>query len=62
VAAIPQGAIPGEATIRLNRPVLCFALGITALTTLLCGIAPALHAIGTDLQSGLTGAGPGMSG
>ena len=62
VAAIPQGAIPGEAAIELNRPVLWFALGTTALTTFLCGIAPALHAVGADLQPGLTGTGPGVSG
>jgi putative ABC transport system permease protein len=62
LAAIPPGAIPGEAAIGLNRPVLWFALGTTALTTFLCGIAPALHAIGRDLQSGLTGSAQGMSG
>src|SRR4029077_4870820 len=61
VAAIPQGAIPGEAAIRLNRPVFWFALGIPPLTPFLCGIAPALHASETDLQSGLSGAGPGVS-
>jgi putative ABC transport system permease protein len=62
VAAIPLGAIPGEAAIGLNRPVLWFALGTTALTTLLCGIAPALHAIAADLQPGLTGSAQGVSG
>ncbi len=62
VAAIPPGAIPGEAAIELNRPVLWFALGITALTTFLCGVAPALHATRADLQPGLTGTAPGASG
>jgi putative ABC transport system permease protein len=62
VAAIPPGVIPGEAAIALNRPVLWFALGITALTTFLCGIAPALHASRTDLQPGLTGTARGASG
>jgi putative ABC transport system permease protein len=62
LAAVPPDAIPGEAAIGLNRPVLWFALGTTALTTFLCGIAPALHAIGRDLQPGLTGSAQGMSG
>jgi len=34
--------------------VLFFTLGVTALTTLLCGLAPALHAVGRDVQPMLT--------
>jgi len=62
VAMIPQDMVPGEAVIGLNWAVMWFALGITMLTTLICGLAPALHAIRSDLQSGLTGSSQGVSG
>ncbi|MGA8150073.1 MAG: ABC transporter permease [Terriglobales bacterium] len=62
VAMIPPDMVPGEALIRLNWAVLGFALGITMLTTLVCGLAPALHAISSDLQSGLASSGKGVSG
>src|SRR6266576_1833124 len=42
--------------------VLFFTLGVTALTTLLCGLAPALHAVGRDVQPMLTGSGKGSGG
>jgi len=62
VAMIPQDMVPGEAVIGLNLAVLWFALGITIPTTLICGLAPAMHAIRRDLQSGLTGSGKEVSG
>ncbi len=40
----------------LNVPVLLFALGITLLTVLICGLAPAVHVVRADLQPQLTGA------
>jgi putative ABC transport system permease protein len=49
------GVIGGETVIGLNVPVLLFALGITLLTTLICGLTPALHVARGDLQSRLTG-------
>ncbi|HEY1265550.1 MAG TPA: ABC transporter permease, partial [Terriglobales bacterium] len=49
--------LPWEAAISLNRPVLFFAVGISLLATLLCGLAPAVHAVGRDLQKGLASAG-----
>jgi putative ABC transport system permease protein len=58
---IPRDVVPGEAVIGLNWVVLWFALGITMLTTLLCGLAPAIHAVRHDLQSGLAGSGKGVS-
>ncbi len=51
-----------EAVIGLDFTVLFFTLGVTVLTTLLCGLAPALHAVGRDLQPELTGNGKGTSG
>jgi putative ABC transport system permease protein len=55
-------SIGGEAVIGLDFTVLFFTLAVTAATTLLCGLAPALHAVGRDLQPQLTGSGKGTGG
>jgi predicted permease len=60
VALIPAGTLPEETLIRMNAPVLLLALGITLLTTILCGLAPALHILRGDLQPRLTGSGKGI--
>jgi putative ABC transport system permease protein len=44
VATIPDGAIPKEAEIGLDLPVLAFSLALTVFTALLFGLAPALPA------------------
>jgi putative ABC transport system permease protein len=54
VALIPAGTLPEETLIRMNAPVLLLALGTTLLTTILCGVAPALHIMRGDLQPRLT--------
>ena len=56
-ALIPaKGAsIGGEAIVSLDWRVLLFALLVTALTTVLCGVAPALHTVRRDLQLSLAG-------
>src|SRR5262249_21686869 len=41
--------------ITLDRIVLLFALGITVLTTVICGLAPAVHTIGGALRARLSG-------
>lgn len=56
------GHIGGETGLGLNPPVLFFALGLTLLTTLICGLAPALHVIRADLQPQLAGTGKGGNG
>jgi predicted permease len=59
-AAIHQKAwqgMSGEAIIGLNMPVLLFVAGITLLTTLICGLAPALRSTRHDLQPQLVGSG-----
>jgi putative ABC transport system permease protein len=63
-AVVPHkgASIGGEAVIGLDFTVLFFTLGVTVLTTVLCGLAPALHAVGRDLQPQLTGSGKGTSG
>jgi putative ABC transport system permease protein len=54
--------ITGEAVVGLNVPVLIFAVGITFLTTLICGLVPALRATKRDLQAQLVGSGKGAGG
>ena len=49
--------VPVEASITLNRPVLLFAVAISFLATLLCGLAPALHAARSAPQQGLASTG-----
>jgi predicted permease len=66
-AMIPSGRPPfslagGEVVIGLDHTVLLFALGITALTTLVCGLAPAFHATGRNFQPQLSGSGKGVTG
>jgi putative ABC transport system permease protein len=46
---IPQRFIPGEAAIAIHPAALWFALGVTLLTTLICGLAPALQVAGASL-------------
>jgi putative ABC transport system permease protein len=62
VALIPSGTLPEETVIRMSMPVLFLALGVTILTALLCGLAPALHAVRRDLQPRLAGSGKGPGG
>lgn len=52
-----QSILPLEAVISLNRPVLSFAIGISFVATVLCGIAPAYHIIRGDLQRSLASTG-----
>jgi putative ABC transport system permease protein len=62
VTLIPAGTLPEETVIRMNAPVLLLALGVTILTTILCGLAPALHIVQGDVQPRLTGTGKGIGG
>ena len=62
VALIPPGSIPAETTIEMNAPVLLMSLGLTVLTTVLCGLAPALHLVRGDLQPRLAGSSKGIGG
>lgn len=62
VPLVPYDAFPQEAVIALNGPVLGFAIGIAMLTVLLCGLAPAFHAVRGNLQGRLSGSGKGTGG
>jgi predicted permease len=52
---IPYNAFPQEAVIELNWPVLLFSIAMAVLSTLICGMAPAIHAMRPDLRSRLSG-------
>jgi putative ABC transport system permease protein len=45
----------------LNLPALLFAVAITILTTMLCGLAPAIHAVHGQMQTRLVGSGKGVN-
>jgi putative ABC transport system permease protein len=59
VALIPAGTLPEETVIRMDMPVLFLSLGVTILTTFLCGLAPALHVLRGELHPRLAGSGKG---
>jgi predicted permease len=61
IALIPAGTLPDETVIHMSAPVLFLSLGLTILTTVLCGLAPALHVVGGDLHPRLTGKRAGES-
>jgi len=50
MAVMPPDALPSESVIELNSAVLVFTVAVTVLTTLLCGLAPALHAVRGELH------------
>lgn len=63
VASIPLHQwIPDEAAIGLNLTVLAFTMAVAMATTILCGLAPALHAARKDLHAGLKDTGHGVQG
>lgn len=65
VALMPLHAVPHEAVIAVNWPVLWFAAGISVLTGIIFGLAPALHVSAGGqaevLKSITKGSGTGMS-
>jgi predicted permease len=63
-AILPQKgiAIGGESVMSLDRAVLLFALAATLLTTLICGLAPTIQAVGRDLRTRLASGGKTVGG
>ena len=55
VPFIPYYYFPQEAVIELNPMVLLFSLAVTVLTTIACGVAPAIHVFRGELQPRLVG-------
>src|SRR5437899_2913603 len=62
LALMPEDIIPAEAVIRLNTPVLLFALGVGVMTALVFGLVPALKAGREDINDPLRDSGKGISG
>jgi putative ABC transport system permease protein len=62
IAVIPPDIIPAEAVIRMNAPVLLFALAVAVLTAIIFGLAPALQVSRRDLNDPLRDSGKGVSG
>ena len=62
LALVPPDTIPDESEIALNTSVLLFALAISALTSIICGLAPALHTAGRDLSNAMREASRSLAG
>lgn len=62
VPLIPYNNFPQESVIELNWIVLAAAMGLAVLSTILCGLVPAINAIGGSLLPRLSGAGQASSG
>ena len=60
--ALEQGAIPRLGEIAVDGTALAFALGLSVLTGLLFGVAPALRLMDYDLRDGLSEGGRGAAG
>jgi putative ABC transport system permease protein len=54
-ALLPPFALPAEVTIRMDVPVMLFALAASIVTGLLFGLAPAVQASKTDLVGAIKG-------
>jgi len=62
LALVPPNTIPDESEIALNTPVLLFTLAVSAITSILFGLAPALHVCTRDLANSLRETGRGFAG
>jgi predicted permease len=62
IALVPPSTIPDESEIAINLPVLLFSVGVSALSALLFGLAPALSASTYELAGPLRDAGRLMGG
>ena len=62
LALVPPDTIPDEAEVAIKAPVLAFTLALAVLTSLACGLAPALHSSRRDLATTLRAASRGFAG
>ena len=62
LALVPPNTIPDESEIALNTSVLLFSLAISAVTSIICGLAPALHTAGRDLSNAMREASRSLAG
>ena len=61
MAVMPPDTLPSESVVELNSAVLAFTMGVTLMTTLLCGLVPALHAVSGELHPRLKDSGRGVN-
>jgi putative ABC transport system permease protein len=62
LALVPPGTIPDESEVTLNLPVLLFTLAVTLSTSVIFGLAPALHTCSSDLARPLRTSGRSVAG
>jgi putative ABC transport system permease protein len=62
LALVPPGRIPDESEITVNTAVLAFTLLLSAATSVICGLVPALHASARDLAGSMREAGRSLAG
>ena len=62
LALVPTNTIPDESEITLNTAVLLFTLLVSVLTSVVFGLAPALHTCTRDLANPLREASRGLAG
>jgi len=62
LALVPPDTIPAESEITLNSQVLIFVLLVSVATSVVCGLAPALHTSRRDLAGSLQEVGRGLAG
>jgi predicted permease len=62
ILSLVSDTLPRAQEVRVDGRVLFFTLGISLLSAILCGLAPALRAARLDVQSTLKEGGRGMSG
>jgi len=56
VALMPEFYVPNESRVEINTPVLLFAFGVSVLTGIVFGLAPALQTSKTDVTGALKAA------
>jgi predicted permease len=59
---VPPNTIPDESEVAVNLPVLFFTLMISAVTSVIFGLAPALHTCTRDLANPLRSSGRSVAG
>ena len=62
LSLVPPDTIPDESEVTLNLPVLLFTLLVTVATSVIFGLAPALHTCSRDLAQPLRTSGRGIAG
>ncbi len=59
---VPPNTIPDESDVAINVPVLLFALAVSAVTSVIFGLAPAIHTCTRDLTNPLRSSGRSVTG